>query len=479
MNKKIKLTLIFIFTLFFILLIKSNCFAVSVINEEIPSAVWDSFNNYISEGPYGYYDSNYTWAESLSFAKNFIVMSGAYNHYLFMFFEDGYFNTSSNKFIYNNVNCPSGSYNYFWIEFNPDGSYAGHSGGGRSGYYYFSNDGVANIWYPNLIYSTFDLYDQNNNLILSGSGGTIGEVIFINPSISNTAEDLARSNYDTVLINPGSFEITDSFTFVVRKVVPVDTGEITYNRQEVIFSCTLNSSSPYYHSVDDEFWYEIPRSSINSNFQNGEKFIYSLEQDGEVLQDISVTVGGLTEEDIEANRFTTIKDAIVSSNEKVEDAIKEQTQVTRNIFQSIGNILSYINPLSENFFGKKLVELILDGIKSLFIPDNDFFSDYFSEIQNWFSDRLGFLWTPFDIIINILNRILNINFGEPRFDIPDINEPFTNTKLISATSFNFNDLLNNNVFKTVHDIYLIIVDAFIIFALINLTKAKIEGVFKN
>lgn len=95
---------------------------------------------------------------------------------------------------------------------------------------------------------------------------------------------------------------------------------------------------------------------------------------------------------------------------------------------------------------------------------------------DFFTERFGFLTYPFELIINILTKISNINFKEPRFEIPNINEPFTGTKLVSATSYNFNDMLDNDVLKNVHNIYFIIVDVVIVFALVNLCKNKIMGV---
>lgn len=83
---------------------------------------------------------------------------------------------------------------------------------------------------------------------------------------------------------------------------------------------------------------------------------------------------------------------------------------------------------------------------------------------------------PLELIINILNKILDINFSEPIINIPEITEPFTETTLISETNFNFNTLLENQTLKNVHDIYLIIVDAVLIFAFVNLLKKKMEEV---
>lgn len=95
----------------------------------------------------------------------------------------------------------------------------------------------------------------------------------------------------------------------------------------------------------------------------------------------------------------------------------------------------------------------------------------------FFRERFGFLIYPFDLAINVLNKVKAIEFEEPSFDIPDLYEPFTHTKLISATHFNFNDLLENEVFETIHNIYFVIVDVIIVFALVSLLKKKIMEVF--
>lgn len=97
---------------------------------------------------------------------------------------------------------------------------------------------------------------------------------------------------------------------------------------------------------------------------------------------------------------------------------------------------------------------------------------------HFFKERFGFLIYPFDLTVNTLKRISAIDYSEPKFNVPDIYEPTTNKKLISAVTFNFNDYLENNTFKNVHNIYLVIVDAAIIFGLLNLAWKKITGVFK-
>ena len=68
--------------------------------------------------------------------------------------------------------------------------------------------------------------------------------------------------------------------------------------------------------------------------------------------------------------------------------LDEQNKTSKSILGKIGDILSYINPFSENFFAYKLVELIINGLKSLFIPDN---FDFLENFKNTMSEKLGFI----------------------------------------------------------------------------------------
>ena len=52
-----------------------------------------------------------------------------------------------------------------------------------------------------------------------------------------------------------------------------------------------------------------------------------------------------------------------------------------------------------------------------------FLGAYFDELFDWFCDRLGFLSYPLELILDILDKILNINFAEPIINIPEIKEP--------------------------------------------------------
>lgn len=192
----------------------------------------------------------------------------------------------------------------------------------------------------------------------------------------------------------------------------------------------------------------------------------------------------MTETDIIMNALneqTKVMEEYYQRQEEIlqeqQDTAEEQLETTKGIWETLKTVLNLLNPFSEDFFAYKLVDILLEGLKSLFIPDEEFLTNYFDELMNWFSDRLGFLSYPLELILDLLDRILNINFEEPIIQIPDFIEPSTNEKIISSTTYNLNSLLENNVFRTCHDIYFILVDAVIVFGLVNLLKHKLEEVF--
>lgn len=278
---------------------------------------------------------------------------------------------------------------------------------------------------------------------------------------------------------------------------------------KIMFSCSLNADSPYYvpwYSMDTgeytRYTYEIDYSAMG-NFIVGDTYRFSLsyaKNNGLVGLDIrDVVIKGSNSEvgkgtdEIKQEldkgfgelkvEFQQSTDKILQEQQKTQEsidkqteAVKENTETNKNIFQKIGDIFNILNPFSENFFAYKLIELLLNALKSLFIPSDQFFSNYFSELNEWFSDRFGFLYYPFELFFNLCDRFLSINFNEPIINIPEIKEPFTNVTMIHATQYNFSSLLEQNSLKIVHDIYLIVVDAVVFIGLVLLLYKKYEGV---
>ena len=308
------------------------------------------------------------------------------------------------------------------------------------------------------------------------------------PQILNSSEDLSKGN-DDIVIMPGDFTSTEDIKFVIQKIETVGEGDESYEKYSNIFdTITLNITSSYYKVGETGgFIYVIPWSFIEKKLEKDCQYSYVLSyvyKGKTYTKDLYSTYGGMTESDIIRNSLNEQTKVFEEYYKNQETLIKEQTKLqeeqnetSKGIWGTLKEVLSYINPFSENFFVYKLIDLLIDALKSLFIPEEGFLSNYFNELKEWFSARLGFLSYPLDLILDILERIKNINFEEPIIQIPDFIEPSTNEKIISSRTYNLNSLLENNTFKTCHDIYFVLVDAIIIFGLVNLLKNKLEEVF--
>lgn len=330
------------------------------------------------------------------------------------------------------------------------------------------------------IFSSESIFDESGNIIFEAQSK------FNAPSILNSQEELESGKFDYLKISSGNFNTSDNQSFYLFSYYysdDIDDIDSIYPRKEILLDGPSNKY--FVGSTSSIYRYNIPFGELGIDLKEGNKYGFKLvskDSNGNVKdywQSITFSIGELTDaeklqnqQDITNGKLDEQTDAIKNQTE----AMKEQTETNKNIFEKIGDILSYINPFSENFFVYKLIELLVNAIKSLFIPSDGFFNNYFTELKDWFSDRLGFLFYPFELVIDILNKILNINFNEPVFNIPDISEPFTGKKIISATNFNLNSLLENNILNTVHEVYLVCLDAFIIFELVNLFRRKYEEV---
>lgn len=363
--------------------------------------------------------------------------------------------------------------------------------------------GINNVDYDNRVCNVLFATDYPFDITYPDVNGNTLYFLHNSPYIADDDYTISNLNGSYFLIYPNNPSITN-FHFSLCQTELVE-GDLPYEKETVLIDFLLDSSSPYYNCpLGNEVWFEIPYDDfLGITIKKGEEYNWRLQYDlyGNTyyidryvtsLVDFTFDDGGSSSGDNEneGNSFENVindsTSAIIDSNKETQNAINNQTQAiqentetNKSIWETLKEVLSYINPFSENFFVYKLIDLLIDGLKSLFIPSSDFFSTYFEDLRDWFSDRLGFLWTPFDVIIEILEDISSINFSEPIISVPDIYEPFTNTKLISAFSYNLNSLLDNSIFNTVHNIYLVCVDAIIIFAMIHLTHKKIEEVFSN
>lgn len=117
---------------------------------------------------------------------------------------------------------------------------------------------------------------------------------------------------------------------------------------------------------------------------------------------------------------------------------------------------------------------IIEGLKSLFIPDEEYFSSLFDRLHQFFSDRLGFLYVPFDLLIRLLDAIKDADTAFAGIPFPGIQAG--EWVLLEPTTVTF-DILNEfpELVAALHFITSVVM----IGAFLNLLHRKMEEVMSR
>lgn len=126
-----------------------------------------------------------------------------------------------------------------------------------------------------------------------------------------------------------------------------------------------------------------------------------------------------------------------------------------------------------------MIGLLLDALKSLFIPSDDFFTNWLDDLNEYFGDAFGILYYPFELLIDFLNRVSQINDTTTAIiHIPEFKIDFMgyNAVLFNEYSYDLNSLLTNDTFKNLHTIYLTVVDIILWLGVVYLASKCIQNV---
>lgn len=104
----------------------------------------------------------------------------------------------------------------------------------------------------------------------------------------------------------------------------------------------------------------------------------------------------------------------------------------KDIIETIGNILSYLNPFSENFFGIKLLELLADLLKSLFIPSQE----RLESINTTVSCKFSFV-TTINQAINLTQEMLNGLESAPKLQLEVGSTKWTEKQTLTILDLSF------------------------------------------
>lgn len=355
-------------------------------------------------------------------------------------------------------------------------TYKGYSSGISIG------NNFSNVYFKSIYYSTIDLRniirnDLDEYPIVYFSDNEYGGPSFKNPFFVTTSEELSSGKF-TLKINAGdlSYNINSKFYLHIDEGYDIGDGTFNYIRKK---SYCLDQDSSYWLGDGITDFYHFPSDKLGIDLSSGKAYSFVLSYSDEIYDSIKFQVGNLSPEDEEKNKDDYDKQLKEEQNKKLDETnkqLEEQNKTNKNIFEKIGDIFNILNPFSKDFFAYKLVDLFLNMLKSLFIPSDDFFTNWIDDINTYFGDTFGILYYPFELLIKVLNKISSLNDSTSAvINIPEFK--LMDTTLLGGYTYDFNSILSNDTFKQIHDVYLYIVDVILWLGCVLLCKNFIKFIF--
>lgn len=141
---------------------------------------------------------------------------------------------------------------------------------------------------------------------------------------------------------------------------------------------------------------------------------------------------------------------------------------------SLFNSLSgWISDLKETITAK--LEAIVDDIKGLFIPDEQFVSAWRSDMESLLADHLGVVYDVADFFIEFIQKIFNLLSHSSDFELNFV-LPKLEFEIGGETYVIWNDtavdmsFLNSGIFKVMYTMYKVILYMILAFLLFNNAK---------
>lgn len=174
------------------------------------------------------------------------------------------------------------------------------------------------------------------------------------------------------------------------------------------------------------------------------------------------------------NQGTTVSDGLNNVVDQVGHSSDEITDnADRNTEDLKENEDKNTNIITEAL--SALGNFIIEGLKSLFIPSDDFFQNWYTDLYNFFNDRLGLFMLPIDIVIQLINVYINTDSSFAGIPFPEF-KWIDGTVIIPAQTVNFT-FLETDWGQDIQEKIYFVTDIFMIFSLLVLLKKKLDEVF--
>lgn len=157
---------------------------------------------------------------------------------------------------------------------------------------------------------------------------------------------------------------------------------------------------------------------------------------------------------------------VVGSIEKGNDLQKENNDLQKEQNETSKGILGKITDFFGSFF---------ENLKGLFVPEDGYFSDFFTRLNDFFADKLGMLYAPIDMFITFLNTIKDASSTDSGLTFPEL--AWDGTVIIPETKFSFSTITKD--FPGLQEKIYFVTDVILVGAVLWLLQVKLKEVLEN
>lgn len=157
---------------------------------------------------------------------------------------------------------------------------------------------------------------------------------------------------------------------------------------------------------------------------------------------------------------------VVNGIKEGNDLQKKNNELQKEQNETSKGILGKITDFFASFF---------ENLKGLFVPEDGYFSDFFTRLNDFFSEKLGMLYAPIDMFITFLNTIKDASSTDSGITFPEL--AWDGTVIIPETKFSFDTVYKD--FPGLKEKIYFVTDVILVGAVLWLLQVKLKEVLEN
>lgn len=191
----------------------------------------------------------------------------------------------------------------------------------------------------------------------------------------------------------------------------------------------------------------------------------------------------------------TIAQQQEKTSKSILASIKEIPEKIKGFFENLGEglgiwftlIYTSFETLGDRIKGffTDLLNGIINGLKSLFIPSEDYFSNVTEDLKTFFSEHLGIIYSLPEQLVSLLQKLASFRPNTDNFEItfPALRAPYISNgdvawyELTPETTFNFNSILEVGPIGSLYSFYRVFVRFIMYMGLLLLFVRKSDRLF--